>query len=85
MALDLQLDGREFDSRPPQLVLGCAGTQPQCFTKPSRPTQPLILSGMGNKYWPKCGYALQLGVKADMAHFTVDKRVGGRLDCVILH
>jgi len=46
----------------------------------SRPGQ---LNGIGNEYWPKCGDALQLGVKAGWLIPLVDKRVGGGQNCVI--
>jgi len=35
--------------------------------QPLRPTQPCTLNGMENKYWPKCGDALQL---RSMVHST---------------
>ena len=38
---------------------------PGIFTKPSRPTQPLTLSGTGNEYRPKGGDGLRLGSKAE--------------------
>jgi len=66
--LNLRLDGREFDTRPPRLTLGGerlrAGKPPQYFTEAPRPTQPPTLSGTGNYYRPKCDDALRLGVKA---------------------
>ena len=34
------------------------------FNQPPRPTQPPTLGGTGNKYQPKCGDAVRLGVKA---------------------
>ena len=46
-----------------------AGKPPQYFTKPLRPTQPPTLSWMGNKYQPKCGDILQLGVKGRQVWF----------------
>jgi len=46
-----------------------AGKPPQHFNKPPRPTQPPTLSGMGNKYQPKCGDALQLEVKGKYGSF----------------
>ena len=67
-ALDSRLDGREFDSRPPRLILGWAtvfgraGKPLQHFTKPPRPTQRPTLSGTGNEYhtvkseWTDCHY-----------------------------
>jgi len=53
MALDLRLDGREFDSRPPRLVLGWVtlfGRANHRSISPSHPmlTQPPTLSGTGN-------------------------------------
>jgi len=55
-----------------------AGKPPQYFTEPPRLTQPPTLSGTGNKYRPKCGDALRLGFIPYM-----DKRAGGRQNCVI--
>ena len=56
------------------LVLGWVtvfgGKNTSVFHHPPRPTQPPTLSGMGNEYQPKCGDALQLGVKAGKVHST---------------
>jgi len=74
-ALDSRLDGREFDSRPPRLILGWAtvfgraGKPLQHFTKPPRPTQRPTLSGTGNEYQPKCVDALRLGSKGRCGSF----------------
>jgi len=38
-------------------------------------TQAPTLSGTGIEYWPTCGDALQLGVKAGWLFLFVDKRV----------
>jgi len=36
-----------------------------------KPAQPPTLSGMGNEYyWPKCGDAVWMAVKAGIVHFT---------------
>jgi len=70
---DSRLDGCEFDSRLPWLVLGWGDhlwvcKLPQYFTKPPRPTQPPTLSRTGNEYQPTCGDALQLSSKDRMGH-----------------
>jgi len=55
MALDLGLDGLEFDFRPPRLILGSVtvfvrtGKSPRYFFEPLRPTQPPTLCGTGNE------------------------------------
>jgi len=59
-ALDLRLDDGEFDSPTAAASIGS-------FIELPRPTQPPILSGMGNEYRPKCVDALRLGNKG-MAH-----------------
>ena len=79
MALDLRLDGREFDSRPPRLVLGLVtvfGQINHLGISPSRyrPTQPPTLRRTGSEYLPKCGDALQLASKGWFISL-VDKRV----------
>ena len=55
------------------------GTSPRYVT--SHPGQLSLLTSVGleKKYWPKCGYTLRLGVKAEgwLIPF-VDKRAGGR-------
>jgi len=56
----------------------CVGKPPQYFTDLPRPTQPPTLIEMGNKYWAKCGDALQLGVKAGWLIPLIDNRVAGR-------
>ena len=68
-ALDLRLDGREFDSRPSQLILHemggrfLAGKSPQYFTEP--PGQLSFLLSAGREvsiiYRPKCGDAVWHG------------------------
>ena len=74
--LDLQLNGWEFDSRPPRLVLGQANL-PQYF---SRPTQPATVSRMGNEYQPMCGDALRLASKGryDSFHLWINVWVAGK-------
>jgi len=79
MALDLRLDGREFDSQPPRLVLGLVtvfGQINHLGISPSRyrPTQPPTLRRTGNEYLPKCGDALRLVSKGWLISL-VDKRV----------
>jgi len=69
MPLDLRVDGREFDSRPPPLVLR-TGKSLWYFTKSPRLTRPPTLRGTGNEYRPNCGDALRLGSKGRMAHST---------------
>ena len=44
----------------------------------TRPTQPPILSGMGNEYQSTCGEGLRWGSKAGMAHSTCVMSVGCR-------
>jgi len=68
-AVDLPLDGREFDSRMWQLVLGSKTTS-VCY-QPPRPTQPPTLAGTGNEYRPKCGDALRLGSKGRYGSFQL--------------
>jgi len=46
-----------------------AGKPPQHLTKPLGPTQSPTLGGTGNEYEPKCGDALQLGVKGRYGSF----------------
>ena len=58
MALDLRRDGRKFYSWPLWLALALGWVTVFAWL---RPTQPATLSGMGNKYQPNCGDALQLG------------------------
>jgi len=53
--------------------------------QPSRPTQPPTVRGTPNEYRPKCGDALCLGVKTEWLFPFVDKRVGGRWNCVWQH
>ena len=67
-ALDLRLNGRKFDSRPPRLVLRWVivfGRTNHLSISPNHPgpTQPPTLSGTGNEYQPKCDDALGLGSK----------------------
>ena len=74
--MDLRLDGREFDSRPPRLVLGWVTVFRQAnhlSISPShpRPNQPPTLGGTGNKYQPKCGEALRLGSKGTYGSFRL--------------
>ena len=58
-----------------------AGKPPQYFTKPPRKTRPPTHSGTGNEYQPKCGDALQLGVKGRYGSFHLWINVGGRQNC----
>jgi len=52
------------------LTLGCTtGKASGLFTKPTRPTQPPNLIGMGNEYQAKCGDALRLGVIGSYVSF----------------
>jgi len=62
-----------------------AGIPPRYVTRrpAPRPTQPSTLYWTGNKYRPKWGDALRLGVKAVLLIPFVNKRVGGRFNCVI--
>ena len=46
------------------------GGQITSVTNQLRPTEPPALSRTGNEYQPKCGDALQLGVKAGKVHST---------------
>jgi len=74
-ALDSQLDGREFDSWPPRLVLGCAsifgcanhlGISP-CHSV--RPTQPATLCDREMRTG-QCAEALcSIGLKAGMVDY----------------
>jgi len=78
-ALDFQLSNREFDFRPPRLVIGWVtvfgrANHLSISLAIPRPTQPPTVSGTGNEYRPKCGDALRLGSKLIP---YVDKRIGG--------
>jgi len=55
---------------------------PQYFTTPPRPTQPPTLSGTENEYQPKCGNALQLGIKGRYGsfHLWINVWVAGKTD-----
>jgi len=84
MALDLRLDGREFDPRPPQLILGWMSVfrQANHFSiLPSHPGQLSPLPSVGQEMSTSHN-AVMLGgwaVKAGMVHsIYVNKRVGGR-------
>jgi len=61
--------GREFDSRPPRLVLGWVSvvtdrqTTSVFHQTTYRPTQPPALRGTGSEYRQKCDDALRLGSK----------------------
>jgi len=67
-ALELRIDGRLFDSRPPRLVLGWVAIYGQVnhlgISPSPRPTQPPVLCRMGYEYRSKCSDALQLESKA---------------------
>ena len=83
-ALNLRLNGR----RSPTAALSVAwywdgwpssgGSTTSVCNQPPRPTQPPTLCGTANKYRPKLGYALWLGVKIGWLIPFVVKRVGGR-------
>ena len=69
-ALDSRLDGRELDSRPPQLVLRWMtvfGRANHLEISPNHPCQLSLLTSvgrvMGNEYQPKCGDAVRMGSK----------------------
>ena len=85
-ALSLRLDGFEFDSRRPQLVLRWVfhlwvRKPPQYFTEPPTSTQPPTLSGTENEYQPKCGDVLRLGSKGRYGsfHFWINVWVAGKI------
>jgi len=83
-ALDLRLDGREFDYWPEMRERLRAGKPPTYFTEPPRSTQPPTLSGTENEHRQKCCDALRLGLNwQDGSFYSVDKRVGGISNCVI--
>ena len=82
MALDLRLDGREFDSRPPRLVLGWVTVfgrenHLDISPKPHRLNQPPIytLRRTGNKYWQSSVMLCGSGVKASLSPSK----------CIVLH
>jgi len=88
MALDLRLDGREFHSRPPRLVLGWVtvfGRANHLGILPShlgpRSIQLPTLRGTGNEYRATGQCAVTLcgwGLNAGWLIPYVDKHVGGR-------
>ena len=47
--------------------------------QPPRPTLPPSHSSTGNEYRPKCGNALQLGIKCRMAHSTYGQTCGWQI------
>jgi len=74
-ALDVRLDGREFDSRPPRLILGWVtvfGRANHLGISPSHPGQLSLLPYAGREMSTGqsavmlCGW----GVKAGVAHST---------------
>jgi len=68
MALDLRLDRREFDSRPPRPVLGWL----TIFGQASHLAQlSLLLRRTESDYRPKFGDALRLGSKGKYGSFHV--------------
>jgi len=83
-ALDLQLNGHEFNPQLPHLQsLGTGmgdrlqvGIPPQYVT--SQSSQLSLSRGMRNEYRPKCSDTLWLGVKERWLNPFVDKRVDGR-------
>ena len=77
----MRLDGREFGFRPPCLVLGWVTVFGHANRRSMSASHPGQLSATGNDYQLKCADAVLCGwgVKT-MAHFNVDKRVGGRLE-----
>jgi len=83
--LNLRLDGREFNSRQPRLILDgwpSSGRQsdkpPQYSTEPHRPTQPPTLSRTGNEYRPKCGDAVRLRSKGRSHSVWINVWVAGK-------
>jgi len=88
-ALDSRLDCCGFNSRPPRLILGWVtvfGRANNPSISPSYPGQ-LSLLPSAEREMSTSQSAVTLcgsGVKAGMVHIPlVDKRVGGRYNCVI--
>jgi len=73
-ALDLRLDGREFDSLPPHAAntgwVTVLGRRDHLCISPSYSGQLSLLPSAGREMstGPKCGDAVRLGSKGRMAH-----------------